>query len=99
MIPDGTVIEGLPVPTPFTHVTPEEWADSAQRFEDFPEQGDTAAGVDQRNHALFVPFAHNPQIAPSRSLSVVASKNRRRWDTVISRTGRVGSTCAHAMRS
>ena len=62
VIPDGTVIKGLPMPTAFAHVTPEERTNSAQRFEDVPQQRDTAAGVDQGDDALFVPLAHNSQI-------------------------------------
>src|SRR5439155_19841272 len=64
VIPNGAVIESLAISFAFTHVTTEEGTNSAQRFEDSPEQGDTAAGVDQRDHALFVPLAYYPQVAP-----------------------------------
>jgi hypothetical protein len=35
---------------------------STRHYEDFPEQDNTAAGIDQRNHPLFIPLSYNPQV-------------------------------------
>jgi hypothetical protein len=63
VIPNGAIIDGLAIPSAFAHVTPEEWTDPTQRFERLPEQRDTVTGVDQGNHPLLIPLAHNPQVA------------------------------------